>query len=164
VVVPMDASPAGAGKLGFTLRIPIGVVAAISPFNLPLNLVAHKVAPVLAAGCPVVLKPASATPLSPLLLEELEQEAGLPEGWFEVVTGRAGEIGDVFVRDERVKLIPLTGSASSHRSKTWEAFATSGNVPWTGQLPDKATQPRLRRACCSSATLFPLFPEASPVR
>src|SRR5215213_9114834 len=70
-VVPMDASQAGEGKFAFTLRMPIGVVGAISPFNFPLNLVAHKIAPALAAGCAVVLKPASATPLSALLLAEL---------------------------------------------------------------------------------------------
>ena len=86
-VVPMDASPAGEGKLAFTLRLPIGIVGAISPFNFPLNLVAHKVAPALAAGCAVVLKPASATPLSALLLAELEEEAGLPPGWLNVVAG-----------------------------------------------------------------------------
>ena len=79
-VVPMDASQAGEGKLAFTLRVPIGVVGAISPFNFPLNLVAHKIAPALAAGCAVVLKPATATPLSALLLAELEQEAGLAAG------------------------------------------------------------------------------------
>jgi acyl-CoA reductase-like NAD-dependent aldehyde dehydrogenase len=110
-VVPMDASPAGVGKLAFTLRIPIGVVAAISPFNFPLNLVAHKVAPALAAGCAVFLKPASQTPLSALLLAELETEAGLPPGWLNVVCGPAAEIGDVLVEDERVKLITFTGSA-----------------------------------------------------
>src|SRR6188472_3462006 len=77
-MVPMDAAQAGEGKLAFTLRIPIGVVGAISPFNFPLNLVAHKLAPALAAGCAVVLKPASATPLSALLLAEMEEEAGLP--------------------------------------------------------------------------------------
>ena len=109
-VVPMDASPAGVGKLAFTLRQPIGVVAAISPFNFPLNLVAHKIAPALAAGCAVVLKPASATPLSALLLAELETEAGLPAGWLNVVCGPASEIGDVLVEDERVKLITFTGS------------------------------------------------------
>ena len=87
VAVPMDASPAGEGKVAFTMRIPIGVVAAISPFNFPLNLVAHKIAPALAAGCPVVLKPASATPLSALLLAGLEEEAGLPPGWLNVVAG-----------------------------------------------------------------------------
>jgi acyl-CoA reductase-like NAD-dependent aldehyde dehydrogenase len=109
--VPMDASPAGVGKLGLTLRRPIGVVGAISPFNFPLNLVAHKIAPALAAGCAVVLKPASQTPLSALLLAELESEAGLPAGWLNVVCGPASEIGDVLVADERVKLITFTGSS-----------------------------------------------------
>jgi acyl-CoA reductase-like NAD-dependent aldehyde dehydrogenase len=108
--VPMDASPAGAGKIAFTLRMPIGVVGAISPFNFPLNLVAHKLAPALAAGCPVVLKPASATPLSALFLAGLEEEAGLPAGWLNVVSGSSSEIGDVIVEDERVKLITFTGS------------------------------------------------------
>jgi acyl-CoA reductase-like NAD-dependent aldehyde dehydrogenase len=111
-VVPMDASPAGEGKLALTLRVPIGIVGAISPFNFPLNLVAHKIAPALAAGCAVVLKPASATPLSALFLAELEQEAGLPPGWLNVVAGSAAAIGDVLVADERVKLITFTGSSS----------------------------------------------------
>ncbi len=109
--IPMDASEAGAGKLAFTLRRPIGIVGAISPFNFPCNLVAHKLAPALAAGCPVVLKPASQTPLSALLLAELEQEAGLPAGWLNVLVGPASEIGDVLVADERVKLITFTGSS-----------------------------------------------------
>ena len=110
-MIPMDAAQAGSGKLAFTLRRPIGVVGAISPFNFPLNLVAHKLAPALAAGCAVVLKPASQTPLSALLLAELEQEAGLPSGWLNVVVGSASEIGDVLVEDERVKLITFTGSS-----------------------------------------------------
>jgi acyl-CoA reductase-like NAD-dependent aldehyde dehydrogenase len=110
-IVPMDASPAGVGKLAYTARLPIGVVGAISPFNFPFNLVAHKVAPALAAGCAVVLKPASQTPLSALLLAELESEAGLPAGWLNVLVGRASEIGDVLVEDERVRLISFTGSA-----------------------------------------------------
>src|ERR671910_3151104 len=109
-MVPMDGSQAGEGKLAFTLRVPIGVVGAISPFNFPLNLVAHKIAPALAAGCPVVLKPATQTPLSALLLAELEEEAGLPPGWLNVVAGSASELGDVLVADERVKLISFTGS------------------------------------------------------
>jgi acyl-CoA reductase-like NAD-dependent aldehyde dehydrogenase len=109
-MVPMDAAQAGEGKLAFTLRRPIGVVGAISPFNFPLNLVAHKLAPALAAGCAVVLKPASQTPLSALLLAELEDEAGLPAGWLNVVVGSASEIGDVLVEDERVKAITFTGS------------------------------------------------------
>src|ERR687898_2389531 len=110
-MVPMDAAQAGVGKLAFTLRRPVGVVAAISPFNFPLNLVAHKIAPALAAGCAVVLKPASQTPLSALLLAELEAEAGLPAGWLNVLVGPASEIGDVLVEDERVRLISFTGSA-----------------------------------------------------
>ena len=109
-VVPMEASQAGAGKLAFTLRRPIGVVGAISPFNFPLNLVAHKLAPALAAGCPVVLKPATQTPLSALLLAELETEAGLPSGWLSVLVGPSAEIGDVLVEDERVRAISFTGS------------------------------------------------------
>jgi acyl-CoA reductase-like NAD-dependent aldehyde dehydrogenase len=108
--VPMDASAAGEAKLAFTIRLPIGVIGAISPFNFPLNLVAHKIAPALAAGCPVVLKPAGATPLSALFLAELEAEAGLPPGWLNVVSGSSAEIGDAIVEDERVKLITFTGS------------------------------------------------------
>jgi acyl-CoA reductase-like NAD-dependent aldehyde dehydrogenase len=111
-MVPMDASQAGEGKLAFTLRRPIGVVGAISPFNFPLNLVAHQRAPALAAGCAVVLKPASQTPLSALLLAELETEAGLPPGWVNVVVGPASEIGDVLIEDERVKAITFTGSGA----------------------------------------------------
>src|SRR5438445_6498018 len=110
-MVPMDASQAGEGKLAFTLRLPIGVVGAISPFNFPLNLVAHKVAPALAAGCAVVLKPASQTPLSALLLAELETEAGLPPGWLNVAAGPSSKIGDVLIEDERVRVISFTGSA-----------------------------------------------------
>jgi acyl-CoA reductase-like NAD-dependent aldehyde dehydrogenase len=111
-VVPMDASQSGEGKLAFTLRVPIGVVGAISPFNFPLNLVAHKIAPALAAGCAVVLKPASKTPLSALLLAELETEAGLPPGWLNVVVGASSEIGDVLVEDERVAALTFTGSSA----------------------------------------------------
>src|SRR5436853_4359769 len=109
-VVPMDASQAGEGKLAFTLRRPIGVVGAITPFNFPLNLVAHKRAPAFAAGCAVVLKPASQTPLSALFLAELADEAGLPPGWLNVLVGPASEIGDVLVEDERVRALTFTGS------------------------------------------------------
>src|SRR6188472_1399161 len=110
-MVPMDAAQSGEGKLAFTLREPIGIVGAISPFNFPLNLVAHKIAPALAAGCAVVLKPASQTPLSALTLAELADEAGLPAGWLNVLVGPASEIGDVLVEDERVRAITFTGSS-----------------------------------------------------
>src|SRR3954470_24118793 len=126
-VVPMEASEAGEGKIAFTLRRPIGVVGAISPFNFPCNLVAHKLAPALAAGCPVVLKPATATPLSALLLGQLSQEAGLPAGWLNIVVGPAAEIGDVLVEDERVKLITFTGS---------------GDVGWS--LQERAPRKRVK--------------------
>ena len=111
-MVPMEASQAGEGKLAFTLRKPIGIVGAISPFNFPLNLVAHKIAPSLAAGCAVVLKPATQTPLSALLLAELETEAGLPPGWLNVLVGPASEIGDVLVEEDRVRAISFTGSGA----------------------------------------------------
>src|ERR687888_272922 len=111
-MVPMDASQAGEGKLAFTLRRPVGIVGAISPFNFPLNLVAPKLAPALAAGCAVVLKPATQTPLSALLLAELVTEAGLPPGWLNVVVGPSAEIGDVLVDDDRVAALTFTGSAA----------------------------------------------------
>ena len=85
--VPLDASPAGEGRMGFYIRVPVGVVAAITPFNFPLNLVAHKVAPALAAGNAVVLKPADKTPLTAALLAELLAEAGLPADVLRVVHG-----------------------------------------------------------------------------
>ncbi len=110
-MVPLDASDVGEGKLGFTLRMPIGVVGAISPFNFPLNLVAHKLAPAIAAGCPVVLKPASQTPLSAIALAELLlDECGLPSGHLNVVTGSGGTVGNAIVDDPDIALITFTGS------------------------------------------------------
>jgi acyl-CoA reductase-like NAD-dependent aldehyde dehydrogenase len=111
-MVPMEASEAGVGKLAFTLRVPVGVVAAITPFNFPLNLVAHKLAPAIAAGCAIVLKPAEKTPLSAFLLAEIVAEAGLPTGWLNVVAGDPIAIGDALVEDERVRLITFTGSGA----------------------------------------------------
>ncbi len=110
--VAIDAAPLGEGKVGFTMRRPIGVVAAITPFNFPANLVSHKIAPALAAGCAVVLKPAPQTPLSAVALAELEVEAGLPPGWLNVIVGPETEIGDVLLEDERVAMITFTGSAA----------------------------------------------------
>jgi acyl-CoA reductase-like NAD-dependent aldehyde dehydrogenase len=109
-MIPLDASSAGVGKLGFVQRVPIGVVAAISPFNFPLNLVAHKLAPAIAAGCPVVLKPASATPLTALALASLLlDECGLPEGWLNVVTC-SGRTANHLVTHDDVSMITFTGS------------------------------------------------------
>jgi acyl-CoA reductase-like NAD-dependent aldehyde dehydrogenase len=110
-VVPLDASAAGEGRLGFTLRLPIGVIGAISPFNFPLNLVAHKLAPAIAAGCPVVLKPASQTPLSAVALADLLiEECGLPPDQLSVVTGGGGTVGNALVDHPDVAMITFTGS------------------------------------------------------
>jgi acyl-CoA reductase-like NAD-dependent aldehyde dehydrogenase len=110
-MVPMDASAAGEGKLAFTLRVPIGVVGAISPFNFPLNLVAHKLAPAIAAGCPVVLKPASQTPLSAIALARLLlDECGLPRGHLNVVTGSGSTVGAAIVDHDDIAMITFTGS------------------------------------------------------
>jgi acyl-CoA reductase-like NAD-dependent aldehyde dehydrogenase len=109
-MVPMDASSAGEGKLGFVLRVPVGVVAGISPFNFPLNLVAHKVAPAIAAGCPMVLKPATSTPLTALALAELlVEDCGLPEGWLQVITC-SGSVAAHLVDHPDVAMISFTGS------------------------------------------------------
>jgi glyceraldehyde-3-phosphate dehydrogenase (NADP+) len=108
--VPLDGSPGSAGKFGFTIRVPCGVVVAISPFNFPLNLLAHKVGPALAAGNAVVAKPASDTPLSALKLTEILLEAGLPPEGIQCLTGPGGVIGDALCADRRVRKITFTGS------------------------------------------------------
>ncbi len=110
-MIPLDAIQAGEGKLGFTLRVPIGVVGAIAPFNFPLNLVVHKLAPAIAAGCPVVLKPASQTPFSSIALAEmLIDECGLPAEYLHVVTGGGGTVGNAIVDHPDIALITFTGS------------------------------------------------------
>jgi acyl-CoA reductase-like NAD-dependent aldehyde dehydrogenase len=108
--VPLDADPTGSKKLGFTLRVPCGVVAAIAPFNFPLNLVCHKVGPALAAGNTVIVKPASDTPLSAIKLTEILLESGLPPEGIQCITGSGGEIGDALVADRRVRKVTFTGS------------------------------------------------------
>jgi glyceraldehyde-3-phosphate dehydrogenase (NADP+) len=109
--IPFDASPSGETKIGFFIRVPIGVIAAISPFNFPFNLVAHKLAPAFAAGNAVILKPASSTPLSGLKLGQLLLEAGLPKKALNIVTGPGAEIGEMLVTDPRIRMITFTGSA-----------------------------------------------------
>jgi acyl-CoA reductase-like NAD-dependent aldehyde dehydrogenase len=108
--IPLDAVPAGEGYFGFWLRRPVGVIAAISPFNFPLNLVAHKVAPAIAAGNTVVLKPASTTPITAVKLCEILQAAGLPTGAINLVVGPGSTVGEWLVTDPRVDKITFTGS------------------------------------------------------
>lgn len=109
-MIPMDAAKGGANTLAYTIRQPIGVVAAITPFNFPQNLVAHKVGPAIAVGNPIVLKPASQTPLSAFFLAEMLEQTDLPKGAFNLVTGSGREIGDLLVGSEKVKMITFTGS------------------------------------------------------
>jgi acyl-CoA reductase-like NAD-dependent aldehyde dehydrogenase len=113
--VPVDASPGNADKLAFTLRQPCGVVVAITPFNYPLLLVLHKVAPALAAGNAVILKPASQTPLTALKLTRLLADAGLPDNALQCITGRGASVGLALCRDERVRKISFTGSTAVGR-------------------------------------------------
>jgi acyl-CoA reductase-like NAD-dependent aldehyde dehydrogenase len=108
--IPLDAVPAGEGYFGFWTRRPVGVIAAISPFNFPLNLVAHKVAPALAAGNTLILKPASTTPLTAVKLCEILQEAGLPAGALNLVAGSGSTVGEWLITDKRVAKITFTGS------------------------------------------------------
>ncbi|RNB77781.1 aldehyde dehydrogenase family protein [Brevibacillus nitrificans] len=108
--LPLDAAPGGEKRVAYTVREPLGVIGAITPFNFPLNLVAHKVGPAIASGNTVVLKPAAQTPLSAYFLAELLQEAGLPAGALNVVTGSGRVVGDRIVTDERVQMVTFTGS------------------------------------------------------
>jgi acyl-CoA reductase-like NAD-dependent aldehyde dehydrogenase len=109
-VLPLDGAPGATGKFGFTMRVPCGVVVAITPFNFPLNLVCHKVGPALAAGNAVIIKPASDTPLSALKLVEILLEAGVPPLGVACLTGSGGELGKALCSDERVRKISFTGS------------------------------------------------------
>ncbi|WP_181349328.1 aldehyde dehydrogenase family protein [Thalassobacillus sp. CUG 92003] len=109
--VPVDAAPGSENRMAFTWKVPVGVVGAISPFNFPLNLVAHKIAPAIAAANPVVLKPASATPVTALKLAEIFEEAGLPRGFLNVLIGSGSTVGAKMMEDERIRLYTFTGSA-----------------------------------------------------
>lgn len=112
--LPLDANPGtGFDKVGFTIRQPVGVVVAITPFNYPALLVLHKLAPALAAGNSVVLKPARTTPLTALALAQCFVDAGLPEGVLSVLTGPGAELGDALVSDPRVDKVSFTGSTAT---------------------------------------------------
>jgi glyceraldehyde-3-phosphate dehydrogenase (NADP+) len=108
--IPLDAAPGNEMKFGFTVRVPVGIVVAISPFNFPLNLVAHKVGPAIAGGNAVVIKPASDTPLSALKLTEILLDAGLPAEAIQCVTGSGSAIGDALVSNPAVRKVTFTGS------------------------------------------------------
>ena len=107
--IPFDSFPGGESRVGYYYRIPVGIVLAITPFNDPLNLVAHKVGPALAGGNAVIVKPATATPLSALKLTEALLEAGLPPEAMQVITGSGTALGRVLIPDERVRMVSFTG-------------------------------------------------------
>ncbi|MFC1513704.1 aldehyde dehydrogenase family protein [candidate division KSB1 bacterium] len=107
--IPFDSFPGGENRIGYYYRFPIGIILAITPFNDPLNLVAHKLGPAIAAGNSVILKPATVTPLSALKLAEALLEAGLPPEVLQVITGSGVKLGEVLVPDERIKMVSLTG-------------------------------------------------------
>lgn len=107
--IPFDQRPGSENRVGYYMREPIGIVAAITPFNDPLNLVAHKVGPALAAGNAIIVKPDSKTPLNALKLAEAIHEAGIPPAVLQVITGRGSEIGDLLVTDRRVRMVSFTG-------------------------------------------------------
>ncbi|WP_430734280.1 aldehyde dehydrogenase family protein [Fodinisporobacter ferrooxydans] len=108
--IPVESAPGSENRMAFTIRVPVGVIAAITPFNVPLNLVCHKIGPAIAAGNSVVLKPAEVAPVSALMLAELLDEAGLPKGRFNVVTGNGPEIGDWLLENKDVRMFTFTGS------------------------------------------------------
>jgi glyceraldehyde-3-phosphate dehydrogenase (NADP+) len=118
--IPLDAAPTWTGQIGFTLRVPCGVVAAITPFNFPLNLVCHKVGPAIAGGNSVIIKPATDTPLSALKLTEIMLDAGLPPEGIQCITGSGKIIGDYLTADDRIRKITFTGSkeVGEHICKT----------------------------------------------
>ena len=108
--VPMDAAPGAGDRIGWTKREPLGVIAAITPFNFPFNLVAHKLGPAFAVGNTVVLKPATQTPLSAIAMAEIFKEAGLPDGALQIVTGSGGELSDTLITHPYIKKVTFTGS------------------------------------------------------
>jgi len=112
VTVPMDAAPGVTNRIGWTKRVPLGVVSAITPFNFPFNLVAHKLGPALAVGNTVVLKPATQTPLSSIVMAEIFKEAGLPDGVLQIVTGSGSELSEELVTNSAVKKVTFTGSGA----------------------------------------------------
>lgn len=120
-VLDLEISPRARGYSGMTKRVPIGPCALVSPFNFPLNLAAHKVAPALAAGCPFVLKPASRTPLGALLIASILAETDLPPGTFSVLPANR-DVADTLVTDDRIKLLSFTGSPAVG----WDMKARAG--------------------------------------
>jgi acyl-CoA reductase-like NAD-dependent aldehyde dehydrogenase len=131
--IPLDTLESAAGRWGLVRRFPLGPVFGITPFNFPLNLVAHKVAPAIAAGCPIILKPAPQTPISSFLLAEIVQESGWPEGALAVMPLSNDDAG-ILVADDRIKLLTFTGSAAVG----WQLKSRAGKKRVTLELGGNA--------------------------
>jgi acyl-CoA reductase-like NAD-dependent aldehyde dehydrogenase len=157
--VATEATPTGVSKLAIAVRLPIGVVAAISPFNFPLNTVMHKVAPAIAAGCAIVLKPAHQTPLTALALRELLLEAGLPEDWLTIVTDDRTSAGPALVEHPIPKLITFTGSsqvgwgiaAKAYRKKVALELGSNSPVIVAGDADVDEAAARISKAAYSTS-------------
>ncbi len=132
-VMPMDISPRAKDYQGMWKRVPIGPCSFISPFNFPLNLAAHKIAPAIAAGCPFILKPASLTPISAIIVGEILAETSLPKGAFSILPCRR-DGADLFTTDERLKLLSFTGSPDVG----WALKAKAGKKPVVLELGGNA--------------------------
>jgi acyl-CoA reductase-like NAD-dependent aldehyde dehydrogenase len=131
--IPLDTLASTEGRWGMTRRFPIGPVFAITPFNFPLNLVTHKIAPAIAAGCPIILKPAPQTPITALMLAQVVQESGWPNGALAVMP-MSNEVAGLLVADERIKLLTFTGSAAVG----WQLKSKAGKKRVTLELGGNA--------------------------
>lgn len=147
--VPMDAAPGVSNRIGWTKRVSLGVVSAITPFNFPFNLVAHKLGPAFAVGNAVVLKPASQTPLSSIVMGEIFKEAGLPDGMLQIVTGGGSDLSESLVTNPLVKKVTFTGSSAvgmkikeqvGLRKVTLELGSNAGLIIEPSAPLDKITQ------------------------
>lgn len=157
--IQLDSAHGGENQFGFTKRYPIGVVVAITPFNFPLNLVLHKVAPAIAAGNTIVLKPAEKTPLSPVMLYQLFMEAGLPAGALNIVMGPGQDLAEPLVKDPRVKRVTFTGSGqvgwklkelAGHKNVTLELGSNAPNLVFEDADLDTAAAALVRGGVVTS--------------
>ena len=160
-VQPLDISPRARGYQGMWKRVPIGPCSFISPFNFPLNLAAHKIAPAIAVGCPFVMKPASRTPLGALIIGEVLAETDLPKGAFSILPAHR-EGADLFTTDERLKLLSFTGSPAVG----WDLKARAGKKKVVLELGGNAAvivdarrRPRRRGRADRLRRLLPVRPE-----
>lgn len=153
--INFDQNVGSENKVGYYQRFPVGVIGAITPFNDPLNLVAHKIGPAIASGNPIVLKPASATPLSALRLAEAFVEAGLPQGYLSVLTGAGKEIGDTLITHPAIKMVTFTGGSEAGEKITQRVGTKKVSMELGSNSPvivlEDADLSKAAHSCCSGA-------------